>query len=282
MLKSSKVTLNERSIATSEGKQVVRIMPTSEVLKTYKPYEFNRGLEGGIDKKRATEIASKIMGESGMPTTEWLLKPITVHGVKKIILDGHTELAACEKVLKDAERDIELIVVEKYNCPKRVATAELISAYNNCQKPWSTATYVECYALEGRESYVLLKMAAEELGEPFVKKNGKPNYRYICALLGQTKDAELRKGTFIYSDDILERGKRVKDLYYILTEGKVKTAAWFERFVLAYVRMEASCGDWVMNVFKKHKEDFVFDGSTKTEDWTNQFNAIMKSEYNAA
>lgn len=282
MIKTQKVAHDERSLQTSDTKQIVRIMPTSEVLKTYKYYVNNRGLEGGIDKKRATEIASKIMGEGDRPSTEWLLKPITVHGVKKIVLDGHTELAACQKVLKDEERDIDLIVVEKYNCPKRTTLAEIISAYNNCQKPWSTATYVECYAQEGREDYVLLKLAAEELGEPFVKKNGKPNYRYICALLGQTMDTELRKGTFKYNDEILERGKRVKELFYVLTEGKVKTAAWFERFILAYVRMEAACGKWVMNIFQKHKEDFVFDGSTKTEDWAKQFNTIMEKEMDAA
>lgn len=274
--------LNERTIATSEGKQVVRIMPTSEVLRTYKFYEYNRGIVGGIDKKRATEIASEIMGEGDKPSTEWLLKPITVEGNKKILLDGHTELAACEKVLKDIDRDIELIVVEKYNCPRRARLVELISSFNNCQKPWSTAIYVECYALEGREDYVKLQEAAQTLGEPFTKKNGKPNYRYICALLGQTMDTELRKGTFKYSDEILERGERVKDLYFTLTNGDVKTAAWFERFILAYVRMEASCGSWVMNVFKKNRDKFVFDGSTKTEDWRNQFDAIMKSEYNAA
>ena len=95
-------------------------------------------------------------------------------------------------------------------------------------------------------------------------------------------DTELRKGTFKYNDEILERGKRVKELFYVLTEGKVKTAAWFERFILAYVRMEAACGKWVMNIFQKHKEDFVFDGSTKTEDWAKQFNTIMEKEMDAA
>lgn len=37
-----------------------------------------------------------------------------------------------------------------------------------------------------------------------------------------------------------------------------------------------------MNIFQKHKEDFAFDGSTKTEDWAKQFNAIMEKEMDAA
>lgn len=255
-------------------------MPTSEVLKTYKPYEFNRGIEGGIDKKRATEIASKIMCEGDRPSTEWLLTPIIVDGKKKSIIDGHTKIAACEKVLKETEKDIELIVVEKYNCPKRMRPWEVVGMLNSCQKPWRTETYIECYVHENIEDYVKLKEAAQALGEPFTKKNGKPNYKYVCSLIGSTvPDAIMKNGLYKYSDVIFKRGQRVKELFDQLTNGKVQTSAWFERFIIAYVNLEESAdpdGEWLKDWCIENKNDFVFDGSTKTEDWRKQFAAVFQ------
>lgn len=252
-------------------------MLTSKILKTFKFYPHNRGMENGVDIKRANQIANEIINKG----TEWLLKPIIVNGVTKTILDGHTALTAAKIVLERTGRDIEFLVMIKYNIPQFTKFFENIADFNNKAKPWSTDNYIECYVLEGVEDYVKLKEAAIKLGAPFIKKNGNPNYRYVAALVGSTDNGAggmLRKGEFKYTDEILERGERVKDVFFALT-GNINTSAWFERFIVAYVRQEESgtlTPEQLKSLYIRHKDEFVFNGSTKTDDWAEQFRNICR------
>ena len=248
----------------------------SQLFKLYKPYYANRG-EGpeGMDTARVMRIAKSIIGTEAIGSnytgTYWLVNPIIANAKTRMIVDGHYTAAALNKVLELTGWDLEVLVLER-EFPKHLSDMDIVSMFNNSRKPWAAEQYIECYVKEGKEDYIKLKKAAIELGGPFVKKNGKPNYRYVSALLGSSQSGTLKKGTFKYNPVIVERGERVKELFYAISKTK-QTSSWFEPFIVAYCKQEETNRN-AFKVFMKNTDKFVLDGCTNEEGWTEQFNKI--------
>lgn len=222
-------------------------------------------------------IAKSIIGEEGLGTyngTFWLVNPIIVRKKQDkqgVIVDGHYTAAALNRVYDLTGWDLKTLVVER-EFPKNLSDREIVTKFNNCRKPWPTEAYIKCYIMEGNQDYIKLDKAARDLGGPFVKKNGKPNYRYVSALLGIKQGATLKSGKFVYDPIIVERGERVKELFYAISKTR-QTSAWFESFIVAYCKQEETNRN-AFKVFMKNADKFVLDGCTNDEGWTEQFNRI--------
>lgn len=264
----------EPRIPTTVGKAVY--VKASKLFNKYKPYYANRG-QGweGMDMTRVMKIAKSIIGSNEIPPvyngTYWLVNPIIVNVKTGMIVDGHYTVAALLKVLELSGWDLEAIVIER-EFPKGLSDMTIVSMFNNTRKPWPAEQYIECYVKEGVEDYIKLKEAALKLGGPFVKLNGKPNYRYVSALVGTSQAGSLKKGTFKYNPVIVERGERVKELFYAISKTR-QTSAWFESFIVAYSKQEEA-NPKAFKVFMNNADKFVLDGDTTEEGWSEQFNRV--------
>ena len=262
------------AIPTQMGKVVT--VKTSELSKKYHEYKANRG-EGkeGMDMARVRRIARSIIGSNEIPSvyngTYWLVEPIIVNAKNKMVVDGHYTWAALNEVLKSTGWDLPVFVIER-EFPKSLSNMQVVSMFNGCRKAWSSCDYVECFVKEGDPEYIKLKSAAVKLGGPFVKKNGKPNYKYVVALVNSSEYVNLRNGTFKYNPIIEERGERVKQLFYRISKTR-QTSNWFDQFIKAYVKQEEA-NPIAFNVFMKHADKIVLDGCTSTDGWTEQFGKI--------
>lgn len=250
----------------------------SELSKLYKPYNANRG-QGmdSIDMARVRQIAKSIVGTKDIPGvykgTAWLIEPIIVNARTKMVVDGHYTWAALEEVLKKEGVDWPVLVIER-DFPKEYTNAQIVSMFNTCRKPWASYDYVECYVKEGLPDYIKLKQAALKLGGPFVKLNGKPNYKYVVALMSGNDYSKLRKGEFKYDSVVEERGERVKQLFYRVSKTR-QTSNWFEQFIKAYSEAENILGDKAFSRLMAHADEIVMDGSTDTKSWTEQFQKFL-------
>lgn len=262
------------AIPTKVGK--VEIVKASEIYKKYSPYYANRG-EGteGMNMARVKKIARSIIGTEEIPPvyngTYWLVNPIIVNAKTKMIVDGHYTAASLFEVYKTKGWDLPAMVIER-EFPKGLSDMFIVSMFNNCRNPWGAEAYIECYVMEGKEDYIKLKNAAIALGGPFVKKNGKPNYRYVSALVGSCQAGTLKKGDFKFNPAIIERGERVKELFYAISSTK-QTSSWFESFITAYVKQEEVNRN-AFKVFMKYADMIVVDGSTNEDAWNEQFSKI--------
>lgn len=262
------------AIPTKVGKAV--FVKASELFKKYKPYYANRG-EGpdGMDMARVTKIAKSIIGSEAIGSnyngTYWLVNPIIVNAKTRMIVDGHYTAAALNKVLELTGWDLDTIVIER-EFPRGIKDMTVVSMFNNSRKSWCAEQYIECYIKEGVPDYIKLKEAALKLGGPFVKKNGKPVYRYVSALVGKSGANALRKGEFKFDPVIIERGERVKQLFYAISSTK-QTSTWFESFIFAYCDQEEN-NRKAFKVFMQHADELVIDGCTAKEGWNEQFNKI--------
>ena len=255
-----------------------KIVKTSDLRKFYKPYNANRGQGMDlIDKARVRKIARSIIGSKDIPGvyngTAWLVEPIIVNARTKMVVDGHYTWAALEEVLKTEGVDWPVLVLER-EFPKGYSNMQIVSMFNSCRKPWQSCDYVECYVKEGLPDYIKLKQAAIKLGGPFMKVNGKPNYKYVVALMNDSDYPSLRKGTFKYDSVIEERGERVKELFYKVSKTR-QTSNWFEQFIKAYSSAENLLGEKAFNRLMAHANDIVMDGCTDTKGWFEQFQKFL-------
>lgn len=256
----------------------LKVVKTSDLGRLYHPYNANRGQGMDlIDKARVRQIAKSIIGSKEVPGvyngTAWLVEPIIVNARTKMVVDGHYTWAALKEVLEKDGADWPVLVIER-EFPRGLSNAQIVSMFNTCRRPWQSCDYVECYVKEGLPEYVKLKQAAMRLGGPFVKKNGKPNYKYVVALMNGSDYPSLRKGTFKYDSVIEGRGERIKELFYRLSKTR-QTSNWFEQFIKAYSEAENILGE---NAFKRlmaHADEIVMDGCTDTKGWTEQFKKFL-------
>lgn len=262
------------AIPTQMGK-VVMVM-ASELPEKYRWYDANRG-EGreGMDMARVRKIARSIIGSREIPSvyngTYWLVEPIIVNAKNGMVVDGHYTWAALNEVLKTTGMDLPVYVIER-EFPKYLSNMQIVSMFNSCRKAWSSCDYVECFVKEGDPEYIKLKNAALKLGGPFVKKNGKPNYKYVVALVNSSEYTNLRNGTFKFDPIIEERGERVKQLFYRISKTR-QTSNWFDQFIKAYVKQEEA-NPMAFKVFMKYSDRITLDGCTNTDGWTEQFGNI--------
>lgn len=276
---------NEATLPKEGKKDELYWVKASELSDRLKPYIYNRG-DGKLDEARVRRIAKSIIGSNEIPPhyngTDWLISPIIVNKKTDVIVDGHYTKAALEYVYENEGWDIEALVIKR-EFPKGKSDREIVSSFNNMRKPWTAENYIECYVSEGVEDYVKLKNAAISLGYPFVNKGGKPNYRYIAALTGTPQAGNLKNGRFIYTDAIMERGKRVKELFDSLN-GK-RSSSWLEAFIIAYCNtFEGSLdGNVGLKVLKSHMGELDWFGDTgKVDYWQNQFRRILTNIVSAA
>lgn len=263
-------------IPTKMGNVVT--IKTSELSKKYKFYNANRG-EGKeqMDMARVRKIAKSIIGSGEVPGvydgTYWLVEPIIVNAKTGVVADGHYTWAALEMVRSMVGWDLPVIVIER-DFPKTLTQMQVVSMFNNCRKPWQSSDFVECYVKEGLPDYIKLKEAAITLGGPFVKKNGKPNYKYVVALMENSDYPSLKKGTFMFKPGIIERGERVKELFYAISK-TMQTSNWFEQFIKAYTQAECTLGEKAFSRLIAHAGEIILDGCTDTEGWKSQFRKFL-------
>lgn len=170
-------------------------------------FEFN-ALNRPINPSQISNLKKNIFKSENPNDTKMFVSPIIVNKRTNNVIEGQHRLKAfLDLTEKDEYSKATLGVMYVDITPKK--EVELMKIMNNTTKRWQTADFINSYIKSKNPNYVRLEKFcnSHELTKGNTEKS-LPKYRYGVAFIkGKNCDTDLRKGTFICTDDELEKGE---------------------------------------------------------------------------
>ena len=225
--------------------------------------------------ERVEDIAYSIAYEG----TGFLLMPIVADKVTKTVIDGNTSGLARLVAHKKYGVNLDMHVIE-VDLPKGMSVPEAVQTFNECRNNWQFVHYVLTGINEGKPDFIRLKSMIESIGTPFINDSGSYRWRYATSLSGKNQTEAVKNWAYTLSkkdmEEQIQTGVEVRELWE--AGGCPTIGAWFEAFILAYVKAKDFYGSALKfqklkNHIKEHKGFFA--GYEGTKSWTNAINEAL-------
>ncbi len=203
------------------------------------------------------------------------MPPITINTITNHIVDGQHRLKAYQELYKAGElpmnANIKVMFVE---IPFDEEKQEIINANTN-SKNWSMDDYITSFAKGGIVSFVKLDNWCKT--HSLTSEKGKSKFRYGAAIItGRRCEAELKKGTFTFTEEQIQRAEDVHtELLEIVELLEMKgRGMWIESLATSWVavRTQHKFRTW-MKELQRRKQRFLKMPKDNSRDWDAIFAA---------
>lgn len=205
--------------------------------------------------------------------------PITVNEITSNVIDGQHRLVAFKELIDEGKLPGDSTLDIKYlNIPLDKEKEAIVNANIN-NKNWSLDDYIFSFSKKNNNYSLLIDWCSNH---PLcIGKGNKFKYRYGAAMLvGKGCNKELKDGSFIISQEDLNRGEIVHDELVDILEilGKKQTNPFIEALAVSWisVRHLHPYSEWRKEI-KNKKNMLMKKPSENQKEWNEIFGTILRS-----
>jgi hypothetical protein len=198
-----------------------------------------------------------------------LMPPITVNVVTGNITDGqHRHKAFIDLYKTGLIPKKSMLKVMYVNIPADEELRAIVNANTN-SKNWTMDNYIASYIKVGIQSYVRLDKWCKD--HALTCENGKTKMRYGAAIVtGRRCSGELKKGTFAFTEEELQRAEAVHTEMLEIVEilGLKGRGMWIESLAVSWVKVreQHDFRTWAKQ-FRLKKSDYMKLAKDNSKEW---------------
>lgn len=240
----------------------------------FESVSYEQALEFGTNQEnRAYNNAHLSKIKKQMTKSFDTMPPITINMITNHIVDGQHRLKAYQELHQSgeipADYKIKVMFVE---IPLVEEKQEIIDANTN-SKNWTLDDYITSYSKGGIISFMKLEEWCK--AHALSSENGKSKFRYGAAIItGRRCSGDLKKGTFSFTDEQLQRADKVhSEMLEIVELFEMKgRGMWIESLAKSWidVRNQHEFRTW-MKELRAKKQHFLKLPKDNSRDWDTIF-----------